>query len=268
MKFNWDEDLYPVLLWLFLTVSMFVLLMFFFYNPSNEIMLPALMIFGVIALLASLSFVGKVFSKTNLACKEEALGLPSGSIRALIALSLIIIFAIMAVFLYNQLQPTTFLLQVPGNQSLVFSNGTIYTDPNGISIWTTETSQAQKDFSTQALTTVSTLVVALAGFYFGTKAVEAAKEKTVNEEEPLRINPSGKLKLKDKAPVHIVVNTNPKTEKVNAIVKGDPQVSKIEPSKDNSCVYIYTPSNDAKIVIIEFSLESNDKISDSLTIEF
>jgi hypothetical protein len=39
-----------------------------------------------------------------------------------------------------------------------------------------EPTQAQRDFSTQTLTTVSTLVVALAGFYFGTKAVNSGKD--------------------------------------------------------------------------------------------
>jgi hypothetical protein len=158
--------------------------------------------------------------------QEEALGLPAGSIRALIALSLIVIFAIMAIFMYVQLTPTVSLIEVPANQSLVLGNGTVIPNPNGMSVWTTETSQAQRDFSTQVLTTVSTLVVALAGFYFGTKSVAQAQKSQEPPEANLRFDPlspanfqlKGKLE-EDK--LTIKVKTTPENEVIDFEIKDD-----------------------------------------------
>ena len=77
--------------------------------------------------------------------------------------------------MFNSLTQTGNTIFLQGNQSsYVFPNGTVLTPTVDTTI-ALEPSKAQQDFSTQALTTVSTLVVALAGFYFGTQAVSTAK---------------------------------------------------------------------------------------------
>ena len=215
-----EERNYQVILWVFLIISTLAIFCLSVANLPKDFSLPLIMIFGVIDVFIVLSVVGKSFSKTNLACKDEALGLPSGSIRALIALSLIVIFAIMAIFMYTTLQETALLIQVPGNQSLVLGNGTIISDPNGISVWTTETSQAQKDFSTQVLTTVSTLVVALAGFYFGTKSVAQAQKS----EEP----PEGRLNFDPSSPANLLLKGKPEEDKLAIKVKTTPENEAID----------------------------------------
>jgi hypothetical protein len=63
--------------------------------------LPLLAIGGVIVLILMLTVVAMVFSILDLTNKQQALGLPEGSIRAVIALSLIVLFAILSVFLYQ-----------------------------------------------------------------------------------------------------------------------------------------------------------------------
>jgi len=54
-------------------------------------------------LLASLAIVSVTFSLADLSDKSQALGLPEGLVRAVIALSLIVLFAITSVFLHSSL---------------------------------------------------------------------------------------------------------------------------------------------------------------------
>jgi hypothetical protein len=63
--------------------------------------LPLLAIGGVLVLILMLTVVAIIFSILGLTNKEQAMGLPEGSIRAVIALSLIVLFAILSVFLYQ-----------------------------------------------------------------------------------------------------------------------------------------------------------------------
>jgi TRAP-type C4-dicarboxylate transport system permease small subunit len=83
------------------------------------------MISGVIALLAVLTIAAQIFSQEKLANKNEALALPAGSVRAIIALSLIIIFAIIIIFIFDSFPPESTTLQIPANQTILYTNGTI-----------------------------------------------------------------------------------------------------------------------------------------------
>ena len=99
-----------------------------------------LVIIGVIALLASVGFTVVAFSLFGLNDRQQALGLPEGSVRAIIALMLIIIFSIVTVHFFTE----------------------IGTD-----------NAPQVDFAKQIITILGTLVTAIASFYFGSRAVEA-----------------------------------------------------------------------------------------------
>ena len=260
------EDIYPILLWLTLFVATLVVIVFAFTNVDSAFSLPVLMIFGVIDLFVVLTIAGKTFSKTNLSCRDEALGLPSGSVRALIALSLIIIFAIMAIFMYNQLTPAVTSLHLTANQTVVFANGTSFTNPNGDAFVIRDPSQAQRDFSAQTLTTVSTLVVALAGFYFGTKAVDSARGKETPESQ-LSIKPEGAVKIKSDDVLPITVESNPENAKVNTTLKNEKDPDSLKQSEKNSKVYLYKPSSGTKLAIIEFSWANDPKVTRSLIVE-
>jgi hypothetical protein len=64
---------------------------------------PILAIFGIMMLLGALALVSTLFSRLQLSAPHEALALPPGSIRATIALSLIVLFALLSVMLYQSL---------------------------------------------------------------------------------------------------------------------------------------------------------------------
>jgi hypothetical protein len=232
---------------------------------TSAIALPLVLIFGVIDVFIVLTLAGKIFVNTNYGCRDEALGLPAGSVRALIALSLIIIFAIMAIFMYNTLTPGGNQLVLSANETVVFPNGTTLTNPNANTYVLIEPNQAQRDFSSQTLTTVSTLVVALAGFYFGTKAVESAKGKE-SSGEPLSIKPDGTVKAKKGEAVPIIVESDPDNEKINFEVKGDNKDT-LKQSDKNSKLYEYIPSGKGPLAVLEFSWASNPQISKSLIVQ-
>ncbi len=70
---------------------------------ESEFVLPLIIVGGIVCLLVILVLAAVVFAKVELANKDEALGLPAGSVRAVIALGLLVAFSILAVYLYQSL---------------------------------------------------------------------------------------------------------------------------------------------------------------------
>src|ERR1043166_2751114 len=98
--------LIPVLLWFGLQAVKHWLPAQESYADSltgHSIMVTLVVINGVIGLLAVLMMTALAFSSVKLADSTQALGLPEGSVRAVIALSLIVIFIIIVVFLFGNL---------------------------------------------------------------------------------------------------------------------------------------------------------------------
>ena len=140
-----------------------------------------------------LLYLGTIILRTaGLSTKKEALGMPEGSIRALIAMSLILMFAIIGVtVLYSGMggEPiqsngisAAQLERLENVQIISITVVDPAASPGSERFNVTarpELSQAGHDFGLQLLTTVSTLVVAVAGFYFGSRAVaQGAKTAT------------------------------------------------------------------------------------------
>src|SRR5262249_55223810 len=69
-------------------------------DAANEIRLPLLAIAGVVVLFATLALVSVSFATFGLQDPKQALALPEGSVRAAIALALIVLFAVLTVYLY------------------------------------------------------------------------------------------------------------------------------------------------------------------------
>jgi hypothetical protein len=109
--------------------------------------LPLIVIVGVIVLLIVIALVTFTFSVLGLTSKKEALGLPDGSVRSIIALMLLVLFSILAIYLYNSV--------AAGNVA----------------------NTAAVDIAKQLITLLGTLVTAVASFYFASNAVESAHAK-------------------------------------------------------------------------------------------
>jgi lipoprotein-anchoring transpeptidase ErfK/SrfK len=113
------------------------------FVDDKEVRLAAAFVFGLAFLLAVISGIVAAFSALQLTSPKTALGLPEGSIRAIIALVLVLIFVVMAIYMIE----AVFLGE--------------------------DTNDQAHNAATQVLATVGTLVAAVAAFYFGTGAVTA-----------------------------------------------------------------------------------------------
>jgi hypothetical protein len=113
--------------------------------------LPLLLLVGVGSLLILITGITAVLDRYGLTDREHAFGLPDGTMQAIIAISLVLIFVIASLYLYSSL-PT-----------------------GAIEAADAEAAQNRREFAQQLLTTVGTLAVAVAGFYFGTRSVTSAR---------------------------------------------------------------------------------------------
>lgn len=115
-----------------------------YFVPQAELILGLIIILGVSLLTVLLFIVAAAFKTLQLSDSKQALGLPQGSVRALIALLLIIIWAIVSIYVFR--------FVAFGNSS----GGAASAD--GIKL------------AQQLFTTMSTLVVAVSAFYFGSSS--------------------------------------------------------------------------------------------------
>lgn len=72
-------------------------------NVLDEFRLPVIAVFAIAAMFAVIAFLVAIFHSVDMATKEHALALPEGSVRALIALSLIVMFAVLTLFVLARL---------------------------------------------------------------------------------------------------------------------------------------------------------------------
>jgi amino acid transporter len=68
------------------------------FEIVDELRLPFLAVVAIVSVLLALAFVAAVFQKAGLHDTKHALALPEGSIRAMIALSLIVVFTVITLF--------------------------------------------------------------------------------------------------------------------------------------------------------------------------
>src|SRR3954471_517886 len=117
-----------------------------FPDLRASVALPMLLLVGLGSLLLLITLLVAVLNSFGLTDKRYPFGLPDGSMQAIIALALILIFIISSLFLYSSL-------------------------PDTLTTATATAARNKQQIAQQLLTTVGTLAVAVAGFYFGTRAV-------------------------------------------------------------------------------------------------
>ncbi|MGP0093063.1 MAG: hypothetical protein ACLPKB_24440 [Xanthobacteraceae bacterium] len=154
--------------------------------PTDPVLaLPIAVIGGVFVLLVTLALVAVAFALLGLADKSQALALPEGSIRAVIALSLVMLFTIVSIFLYNSLsnsgtiqtihdltdqQQKEFVSKIP-SANIVLVQPVSQDGSTKFTIYYQNSSHAAEDFAKQLLVLLGTLVTAVASFFFGANSV-------------------------------------------------------------------------------------------------
>lgn len=212
MDLNWKQGVTKVIVMaavvLLIVACLGVAISLYSGNRPLELTLPLLIISGVMMLLVTLALTAFVFSGVELTDKSQALGLPEGSVRSVIALSLVLLFAILAVYLYSSMSSRGRILEAKGltqeastqlKQNLlpgqfVFEQQVADNGKTTVSVYYRETANpASDDFAKQLLVMIGTLVTAVSSFYFGSKTAIAAQSDASNPgDAPVirSINPS------------------------------------------------------------------------------
>lgn len=140
---NWPVVVALITLLVLLFASLLILIIS--QNTNMDLVIGIALVLGVSVLFVFLFLMSLAFKKIHLTNNSEPLGLPTGSIRALIALLLILVWVIVSIFLFSVI--------------------------SGIDA--TKRADAIK-LGQQFYTTMSTLVVAIAAFYFGSNTHQDA----------------------------------------------------------------------------------------------
>lgn len=196
MELDWKKDSTKLIIWaavsLLVVACLGVAASLFTGKGPPEVMLPLLIISGVMMLLVTLALTAFVFSGVDLTDKTQALGLPEGSVRSVIALSLVLLFAILAVYLYSSMavrgkifeakgltkEASTQLrerLQAGAGQIVVEYPDSAGPPPTFAVQYREAPNPASDDFAKQLLVMIGTLVTAVSSFYFGSKTALASQ---------------------------------------------------------------------------------------------
>jgi hypothetical protein len=153
-----------------------------------ELKLPLVVIFGVVILLMVIGLLVFSFSHLNLASPQQALGLPDGSVRSIIALMLLVLFTIVAIFLYNSVATSGALQSVKNvsaadletmrkHVTVVVATADPGKETGGpFTVYFRNSNLAGEDIAKQLIILLGTLVTAVASFYFGANSVASAHE--------------------------------------------------------------------------------------------
>ncbi len=160
-------------------------------KASPEAALSLVFVAAAVVLILVVCTLSIVFRRLGIHDRDEAMGLPTGSVRAVISLLLIMLFFIAAIFLFNSTRNTASaggtetertlqgvdasrLALIPTEQirSLSAQGEGRYE----VVLYPPSTSTATSDdIAKQLITTVGTLVTAVAAFYFGANSVTTAR---------------------------------------------------------------------------------------------
>ena len=170
-----------------------------------QIQLPLLLILGVVVLLMTLGALVALMQQWGLTDPQEAMALPKGTIRAVIALGLILIFAISSVFLVVSADATTVKLPgVTAERLQTIPLDRIVAITPEASGTTSEVALSvptgfRDQISQQLLTVMATLVTAVVAFYFGTASARVAAETSAMTAQAIKEAQAGAATSKEKS---------------------------------------------------------------------
>jgi hypothetical protein len=165
----------------FVVVAAVIYLLHYLSSGSGKDTIILLLIVGCsILVMGALGFMGMGYSMLALGNSSEAFALPEGSVRALIALMLIILFSISMMHVYGSLSNAN-MKSIPAVLDPESTNnlpqGFIRSSDKKTVYYLEGPSQAGVDFAKQLLTMFATLITSITSFYFGARSSESAASK-------------------------------------------------------------------------------------------
>lgn len=177
---------------------------------------PELETIGVVVtavgfLLVILFVMTVAFKWLGLANPAEALGLPAGSVRALIALLFLLLFAFFSVFLFGAfITPRTQTLSGVTQEQLAAlgERAVSFTQQRGSDLFLVRVavplSEATERFAQQIFTAMLTLVTAVSSFYFASRTAETGVPKAPSAELAItKVEPESEAASKGVVPMAI-----------------------------------------------------------------
>jgi hypothetical protein len=166
-----------------------IIMLFAFPAQHPEVQLGLVIVFGVVLLMVLLFIMAMGFRWVDLSDDKQALGLPEGTIRALIALILILLFVIVGIYLFRVVgEGETTLRGLSRAEVTALGNRVVESTEVATNVFDVKVqdtlSEDGGELAQQLLTTIGTLVVAVAGFYFGASAVTGATKAIVGAQVP------------------------------------------------------------------------------------
>jgi hypothetical protein len=157
----------------------------------TDVLFPLLLVAGVVALVLVVAVLVGLFKRMGLTNAAYPLGLPNGSISAIIALMLILVFAMLSVLVQVNLTPDERDRGFDAGTSRPASSlGNPVTNMCGWPVHnlaeSREESSAQVDIGKQLVTTVSTLVVAISAFSLARFSGRAASRRGQRESDAVK----------------------------------------------------------------------------------
>jgi len=176
-----------------------------------ETLLPLIVLIGTLVTLLTILAIVSVAALFGLTNPGHAFGLPPGTIQAVIAVTLIILFPVMTLFLYSNIADPaphveTGLTPEEADalpRDLLISE-TEMEDGTFTVVLRGRTTESSDQIARELVTILGTLVTAVVAFYFGARAVESGSAATLSAAAAasgagqvwLRIvNPTGDQKL-------------------------------------------------------------------------
>lgn len=159
--------------------------------------LPILAIFGIMILFGALSLIASLFAGLDLADRDQPLGLPDGSIRATIALSLIVLFAIISIMLYQSISKPYVMTKIsPASKDLMVKEAmnrivaiepecpggaATCENPPSYSVHVLQPQgQEATDLAKQLLILIGTLMTSVTSFYFASRGNDLLRADKTN----------------------------------------------------------------------------------------
>jgi len=166
-------------------------------TSSEALALSAVVLVGLALVVVLMSVLVIIYSVIGVTDASQALALPEGSVRALIAFSLVLIFVCLGAFLYNSVNN---IALTPGGKSERITeaqlsdlkaqfvvayeparnaNGSVQTDNEGKNplynaTYFLKPGKDGEDFAKQIFTTLATVFVSVISFYFGSSTTSSA----------------------------------------------------------------------------------------------
>ena len=177
------------------------------FDGMRLVGLPMLAIFGIIILFGTVALVAMLFRSLSLTDRREALALPPGSIRAAIALALIVLFAIISIMLFQSMLGTSYvmhgmtkvqrddlvaklpervILSVPAACAASVPRGGSCADADqrfDLHMQGATPPPGASDLAKQLLVLVGTLMTAVTSFYFATRGADQARDDEPDQSE-------------------------------------------------------------------------------------